>query len=268
MSVKVRAAYVRLGGAQTMQAGDKQLQGSLRASTSPLVPSGALLHAASFVLSAPVAPGGLVTLFGANLADGEGVVRSLPLPPHYQGTEVLLGGQPLPLLYTSTGQINAQMPYGLPVNTQHQVVVRRGTALSVPESFTVAAAQPGIFAKNMQGTGQGIILRSDQITLAEPGTPAARGEIVVIYCAGLGLVNPAVEPGSAAPVPAAVTVNPVKLTIGGKNADVLFSGLTPGLAGLYQVNAVVPPDAPTGDAVAVTLTAMGQTSQPVTMAVK
>jgi len=37
------------------------------------------------------------------------------------------------------------------------------------------------------------------------------------------------------------------LTIGGKAAQVLFSGLTPCCAALYQINAIVPPDAPAGN---------------------
>jgi len=60
----------------------------------------------------------------------------------------------------------------------------------------------------------------------------------------------------------------VKETIGGKVAEVLFSGLAPGFAGLYQVNAKVPADAPVGDAVEVQLEVAGQTSPPVTIAVR
>ena len=104
--------------------------------------------------------------------------------------------------------------------------------------------------------------------MAEPRTPALRGETIVVYCAGLGSVKPPVAPGSPAPTPAAVTENPVELTIGGKKAQVIFAGLTPGLAGLYQINAVVPADATTGDAVPVVIQVAGASSQPVTMAVR
>ena len=57
-------------------------------------------------------------------------------------------------------------------------------------------------------------------------------------------------------------------TIGGKSAQVAFSGLTPGYAGLYQINAVVPAGITTGDAVPVVLSVEGQTSPPVTIAVR
>ena len=81
-------------------------------------------------------------------------------------------------------------------------------------------------------------------------------------------MEPRVEPGRAAPVPAARTANPVSLSIGGKTAQVAFAGLTPGFAGLYQVNAVVPRDARTGNAVPVTLSVAGQVSPVATMAVR
>ena len=154
------------------------------------------------------------------------------------------------------------------MNTQHQVLVSNGGALSVPAQITVAAAQPGIFAANQQGTGQGIILNADQTRLVQAGTPAKRGDIVVIYCSGLGQVTPKVADGAPSPVPAATTVNPVTVQIGGANAQVQFAGLTPGFAGLFQVNVVVPPGAATGNAVPVSITVAGQTSNVVTMAIQ
>ena len=196
--VKIYASYSN-ASARVFQAGEASVVGTVRGGRTPVVRPSALLDAASFVKDAPVAPGGLITLFGEKLADRPQLAGTLPLPTDVEGTEVLLGGRRLPLWYTSEGQINAQVPYDLPVDTQHQIVVQRGDTLSVPEQFTVAAANPGIFSKNQQGFGQGVIMRADQRTLAEPGTPAERGETIVIYCAGLGAVDPPVEPGRPAP---------------------------------------------------------------------
>ena len=238
-------------------------------STTPLVPRGALLNAASYQVGGALAPGSLVALFGVNLTDTNSV-NSFPLPFTLGATEVRLAGRPLPLVATSStaGQINAQLPYDLPVNETLQLEVQRGGELSVPEPVVVASAQPGVFTENQSGSGQGIIVKSDQLTLARTGTPAGRGEYIVIYCTGLGAVTPPVQLGQPAPVPAATTTVPVSVTIGGKPAEVLFSGLTPGFAGLYQVNAKVPADAPAGDAVEVILEVSGQKSRPVTMAVR
>jgi uncharacterized protein (TIGR03437 family) len=240
------------------------------AATTPTVTAQGVVHAASDQGGVPIAPGGLITVYGVNLADGVGQSKGLPLPQQLNGTQVLLGNQPLPILYTSTGQLNVQVPYTVPVNTQYQLTVQHGATLSVPQSLVVAQAQPGVFTVNQQGTGQGSIVKSDQVTLAQPGAPAAVGETIVIYCTGLGAVTPAVKEGSPAPTtpPLSTTVNEVTVTIGGKTAQVAFSGLTPGYAGLYQLNVVVPTGITTGDAVPVVLSVAGQTSPAVTIAVR
>jgi trimeric autotransporter adhesin len=261
-------AAILVGGNVVL--GEATVQGSViqpaPAASTPLVTQQGVVHAASDVGGAPIAPGELITVYGANLASGSAGNLSLPFPPSSNGTQVLLGTTPLPILYTSSGQMNVQVPYSVPVNTNFQLSVQNGTTLSVPQTLTVAQAQPGIFTTNEQGTGQGAIEQSDGVTLAQPGTPAAIGEVVVIYCTGLGTVTPAVTEGQ--PAPKATTVNPTTVTIGGQPAQVQYSGLTPGFAGLYQVNAVVPSGITTGDAVPVTITVAGQTSQPgVTMSV-
>jgi uncharacterized protein (TIGR03437 family) len=63
------------------------------------------------------------------------------------------------------------------------------------------------------------------------------------------------------------TVNPVTVSIGGQPATLILAGLTPGYAGVYQVNVVVVNGIATGDAAPVTTIVAGQTSATVTMAV-
>jgi uncharacterized protein (TIGR03437 family) len=193
----------------------------------------------------------------------------LPLPDQSNGVKVFLGSLVMPQLFTSAGQLNVQVPYDLPANTQYQVTVQRDSLLSVPEPLVVASAAPGIFTLNQTGSGAGIILKADGVTLIQPGTPAKAGDTVLIYCTGLGPVSPSVPVGSPAPSsPLARTVNPVTVQIGGQTTTPIFAGLTPGSAGLYQVNVVVPQGIAASDAVPVTLTVAGQTSPPVTMAVQ
>ena len=162
----IAAHFWRLTNVQAGRV-DRQIS-LLPASGAPVILAGAVVHGTRQRGDVPIAPGPLVTLYGANLSERTTGLNALPLPTEKEGTEVLLGGQPLFILFASPAQINAQLPFNLPSNAVLQIVVRRNAQISVPESFVVAPAQPGIFTKNQQGAGQGIVVRSDQVTLAEP----------------------------------------------------------------------------------------------------
>jgi uncharacterized protein (TIGR03437 family) len=176
----------------------------------------------------------------------------------------------MPLLFSGDQQVNAMVPYDLEVNTRHQVLVRRGPTYARPIAVDVAAAQPAIFRlTGMQGHIYRFTSTGQQI-LAGGANPVAAGDVIVIYCGGLGAVNPPVPAGQAAPgvEPLARTVNPVRLTIGGIEAPTFYTGLAPGFSGLYQINATVPPGVAPGGAVPVLLQVAGQTSEPATIAVR
>ena len=141
----------------------------------------------------------------------------------------------------------------------------------MPEPVTVAAAQPAVFTLNQSGQGQGQVFVATATTqvLADGSNPAKSGDVVIIWCAGLGAVNPSAVAGSAAPSsPPATTVDTVAVSIGGVNAQVQFAGLVPGFTGLYQINAVVPAGVTPGNDVPVVLSVSGQDSPLVTMAVQ
>jgi uncharacterized protein (TIGR03437 family) len=162
------------------------------------------------------------------------------------------------------------MPYGLTPGTTLQLIATRGNRLSVPQPVSVAAAEPAIFTADASGKGQGdifIYVSAAEQVLAAPARPAKAGDVLIIYCAGLGSVNPLIDAGFV--VDRLIqTAAPIGLTIGGVQAQVLFSGLTGGLTGLYQVNALMPDGVSPGDAVPVVLTMGNLSSPPVSMAVR
>lgn len=215
-----------------------------------------------------MAPGSWITLFGSDFTP-ESMVASTPqLPERLAGVEAMIGGLPLRLHYAGPHQINAIVPMNVPPNTIQQVLVVRNGVPSAPLAVVVAGAQPGVFTVNQQGTGQAAALHAGTATLAAPESPVRRGEAVEVYCAGLGPVALAVPDGEPAPLtPLARTVTPVSATVGGRPAEVLFAGLTPGTFGLYQVNVKIPDDAPAGEAVTVVLTQENRTSNPATIAI-
>jgi len=218
-----------------------------------------------------ISPGGLVSIYGQQMADGTSTASNVPFPTALNGTQVLMGGKALPLRYVGGGQVNAQVPFELGINTSQQLIVQRDNTLSVPQNVVVAAAQPGIYTQDQSGKGPGVIVDANQNnTLVTSAAPAHAGDTLVIYCNGLGTVSPEIPTGTPAPAngPLSQTVNLVAVTIGGLNAQVLFAGLTPGYPDLYQVNAVVPARVAADNQVPVMLTVAGQSSPPVTIAVQ
>jgi uncharacterized protein (TIGR03437 family) len=99
-------------------------------------------------------------------------------------------------------------------------------------------------------------------------SPVTGGDVIVLYCSGLGAVSPPVVAGSQTPTsPLSKTVNTVTVAIGKLQGKVLFAGLTPLYAQLYQVNVQIPNGLPSGNAV-LTVSAGGQQSAPVAITVQ
>jgi len=219
-----------------------------------------IVNSASY--AGPAAPGALVSIFGENLARGVQPAAAIPLPGSLAGTTVFINGSPAPLLYASSSQINFQMP---PIGPgAASMSVERDGLSSDPVSIVVAPSVPGIFA---WVENQGVIQNQDG-TMNDPGAPAQPGTPITIWATGPGNVKPSVAAGQAAPaLPLSKTIGTPVVTIGGVSAQILFSGLAPGFVGLWQINAVVPENAPAGDNLPVQVSINGAVSNTVTMAV-
>ncbi|MGH9660931.1 MAG: kelch repeat-containing protein [Bryobacteraceae bacterium] len=203
-------------------------------------------------LDGSLAPGAIVSLFGLRLSHGEQVA---PAAPRTQMNAVVVraSGVALPLLYVGPSQVNAHLPYDLPLGPVTFAVTNAGSESAPLVTAPLTETAPGIFTLSQNGEGPGAILTPGTGQLARP----RRGDAVEIYCTGLGRVVTA--PGD----PLARTVVEPEVRIGGARAEVLFSGLAPGWPGVYQVNARVPAGSAAGPAVPVTV----GSSNTVTMAV-
>ena len=100
-----------------------------------------------------------------------------------------------------------------------QVVLR---ACLAPSATTIGRNRSGLHA-NFQ--------------LADTAHLAVLGETVLVYCTGLGVLSS--PPADGAAGSGQPTVATPRVTIGGVNTTVSFSGLAPGFVGFYQINAVV-----------------------------
>jgi uncharacterized protein (TIGR03437 family) len=209
--------------------------------------AGSVVNAASGVSG--VVPGSLATIYASGLRDSAGITEApgLPLPTSLSGVTVNIGGRDAPLLAvasTAAGeQVNLQVPFEISGNTV-TVTVRRGDA-SASAEVAVLAAQPGIFTSD----GSAAIAASTEFRLITEANPAPRDSIIVLYATGLGASDNPPATGAAAgvsPLSRARTTPTVR--IGGVPAEVLFAGLAPGFAGLFQLNVRVPPGAASGSA--------------------
>jgi uncharacterized protein (TIGR03437 family) len=250
--------------------GTREVTGGLQSSAmAPVL--GGVVSGASFVPNSPLSPGSIVSLFGSNLGNGTAGAATLPLGTTLSNATVVVAGQSLPLLFGSNGQINAVVPAGINVNTSQQIIVQRDNTLSIPISIDVGPANPGVFAYPAPGDPpqQGAIVNALTYVVADPAAPVTTGNILAIFCTGLGAVDQSIPDGAAAPgMPPANTVVKARVTIGGKDAMVSFAGLSPGFAGLYQIDAEVPAGVASGSDVPVIVTIAGESSPAATIAVK
>jgi uncharacterized protein (TIGR03437 family) len=233
-----------------------------------------MVSGASFA-PGPFAPGAIVSGFGAGLATSEAVATSVPLPTTLANIRVTVGGQAAPLFYVSAGQINLQIP-NLGTGSYLVQVTRSGLRVGAG-SIAVAPASPAIFTTNQQGTGQGAILNEDGSTNGPapvPGTPdpsgslpAFRGSVIQVFGTGGGLTDPVTAAGQAASSAAPTRLRPTA-TVDGRAATVMYSGASPGLVGVWQVNVALPADLRIGSDLPLVITLNGISSNTVAVAVR
>ncbi len=220
------------GGDRTYRAEIRSLAGF------PTINANGIVNAADF--QPAVAPGSLVSIFGKFFMSGDPAQPStLPLPTNFGGVIVGVAGVSCPLLYISPTQINLQIPFSSP--SVATVFISSNSAASASVNLQIAQYAPAIFTTGTTagGTATGAVLHADYSAVSV-NKPAFPGETVLIFATGLGPVVPSVTSGAAAPA-FTNTTSPATVTMGGTAAFVSYSGLAPGFAGLYQINATVPP---------------------------
>lgn len=232
-----------------------------------LVPATASIRSivnAASSLAGAIAPGEIVTIYGAQLGPAAGISAQGAdgmLASSLAGTRVLFDEIPAPLIYASGLQISAIVPYSVAGRNTSQIVIEVNGVRSAPFTAIIREAAPGLFTATGVGSGPGAVQNQDG-SFNTPANPAQRGSVVVFYATGEGQTNP---PGVAGAIPNAALPSPqlgVTVQIGGRPAEVLYAGAAPGIAGLLQVNVRVPLEAPAGTAVPLSLTVGNFAAQP------
>ncbi len=227
-------------------------------------------NAASGVRGA-ISPGEIVAIKGEGMGPAEGVSLKLTadgkVDTTLAGTRVLLDEVAAPILYTSARQVNLVVPYEVSGRNTVQLVVEYQGVKSAAYTMQASATAPGIFTVTQNGRGQGAILNQDN-SYNSSAAPAGVGSIVQVFATGEGVTRPDAQTGSVTSG-TFLPVAPVSAAVGGIPAEITFAGAAPGsVAGLVQVNVVIPAGVPSGD-IAIALSFGSLTSQSgVTVAVK
>jgi uncharacterized protein (TIGR03437 family) len=262
----------------------------------------AVVNGASFANQSTISPGSFISIFASNLP-GPDNPSAFPNTT-VNGVSVQVNGKPAPIfgLFASIGQINALVPADADIGASLQIVVQNQNGPSKPGAYFGGAAGPGIFlvpdpgasartnaAATLANSAWLVIPATQAKALGLPactglsatascGQPAHAGDYVQLYVTGLGRATPNGDPtgsvlptGQVAPLsgkPIYSTVATPVVTVGGVAAKVLFSGLAPGFAGLYQVDFQLPGNAAPGDNVALQISVPGSATASATIAIQ
>ncbi len=195
------------------------------------------------------APNTFISIYGTNLSFSTAAIsaeeiRNGNLPTSLGSTPVriLLSGQFADMYYVSPHQVNALIPTHLlpgPVTLQVVLSVRAGP----PVTILLEESAPALF----EGADRFVIATHGNGPVVTAEAPAAPGEVIVLYATGLGPTSPMTQPNRIPTAPAKLTnfgafqvwLNGVPLA----KERILYAGVTPGFAGLFQINIRLPESA-------------------------
>jgi uncharacterized protein (TIGR03437 family) len=216
--------------------------------TAPVLSNNGVVNAGNY--QATLAPGGLASIFGKQLAQNA-TSSANPLPTVMGGVCVTMNNQPLPLLMTSGTQISAQIPPSL-VAGRYPVVVR-AIDRQIPSQTSLVSVSKYAPAVLLDANGQTLLFHQDG-TQVTKDHKAQRDEPLAMYATGLGVTTGGkVTAGVPAPSNPLAVTQPVQVFFGNPGYSqaaiiVDWSGLVPGMVGVYRMNLRVPGNHLKGDA--------------------
>ncbi|HWB84623.1 MAG TPA: hypothetical protein VG675_10820 [Bryobacteraceae bacterium] len=234
-----------------------------------------ITNAASYFAGA-ISPGENVVIFGTGLGPAalvKGTVTNGVVDTKAGDTQVFFDNIAAPIIYASATQTSVMVPYELAGRPSTNVRIIYQGVQSDPIPYTVISTAPGIYTLNLSGTGPGVIVNQDGVTVNGSNAPAAKSSVVSLYMTGEGATVPSGANGAIIPTNGSGLKKPqlaVTATVGGVPATVQYYGSAPGIvSGVMQVNVQIPAGAPSGPAVPIVVsvgTAQSQTG--VTVAVQ
>ena len=186
-----------------------------------------------------LSPGSLFLLQGSALASVGRSVAGGDLPLNLGPVSVCVAGEAAPLIFSVANEIRGQVPWSTQPGRETAVVYRAGVPSATAE-FEVREAAPGIFQDGVYRPGRPCPVNEEN--------GVRPGDYLEIYGSGWGPSGVQLGDGEAPAAPLLSQEMP-RVTLGGRELPVLFSGLLAGLPGVAQANVAIRDDFPTGTAV-------------------
>ncbi len=215
----------------------------LTTSTAPMYTAAGVLQGATQTAGV-LAPNMIATLYGTNLSWTTHAVSSADLiggtlPTSLDGVTVYVGNILCGLFFVSPGQINFLIPYELTGPTVPLTVVRQSLA-GPTVNLPLAVGAPGLF----QWSGNFAVAQHANGTLITQAAPAQAGEVIVLYATGLGRTSPDLLSGHVSSTAISILyLSQLQVLLDGipcPPSSIYYAGVTPGFAGLYQINLRLP----------------------------
>ncbi len=227
----------------------------------PSVKPNGVVTASSFGGFTAAAPGSFIEIYGSNLATTRRGWTGTDFtgnnaPTSLDGVTVSIGGKAAFVNYVSPSQVNVQVPADVPTGAPAPVVVSFKGLDSDPVMLPIQSSAAGLLAPSsfsVFGKQYVVAVHSDSGDYVSNGNlpgfpePALPGETLIFYGIGFGAVTPSTPIAGQVVSGLTSLASPLQFKIGTSTTQVVYSGLIPGLVGVYQFNVVVPADAPNGD---------------------
>ena len=185
-----------------------------------------------------MAQGGLMTIFGRNMAKMSGNLdgwQGPRAPLSLNGTSVDVAGRPAAIVEVDPRFVIAQVPFEATVGN-NDIVVKNSNGASAAFGIAVARTAPGIFFDEISADGYRAVAynlaRNEQTGKNNPATSAM---MIAVFGTGFGQSTPALESGQLPGGRPAEMIPELKVTVGGQAATNVRGFMIPGFVGLTQV---------------------------------
>jgi uncharacterized protein (TIGR03437 family) len=233
----------------------------------PYIAPAGVKNAAGETPQDAVAPGSIISIYGASLTDGVALGPESPLAQTLGGVTVRSAGRLLPLFFVSPEQINAQLPSDLPEGPQNLTVRWEGHS-EVAANFTVARNAPGLFGRPIDDRMFAAATHEDGSPIS-PDSPAHKGEVVTILGTGFGPYLQQAPDGFVLPESVNFRLaDRIELVIGDSSPEPLYAGAASGRVGVNAVRFRIGQELPSATSVELKVRINGRESNTVLLPVE